>query len=156
MHFYFVVYVMFIFTFEIFTLIMSTRAPSFLAQTRHAAVHSWPGRDGTSGICTATSRQRCYEQRVPPAGTGKEASQQVRPHGLEQAPNAQRYGRLVVMDDDRNIDLISEVKDGGAAGFLWIELFIHSLIHLDANLDRYETDSVMISLHDSDEEAHCC
>ncbi len=60
------------------------------------------------------------------------------------------------MDDDRNIDLISEMKDGGAAGFLWIELFIHSLIHLDANLDRYETDSVMISLHDSDEEAHCC
>lgn len=34
-------------------------------------------------------------------------------------------------------------------------LFIHSLIHLDANLDRYETDSVMVGLHDSDEEAHC-
>jgi len=58
-------------------------------------------------------------------------------------------------DDDRNFDRISAMKDGGADGFLWIVLLIHSLIHLDADLDRYETDSVVISLHDSDEEAHC-
>ena len=59
-----------------------------------------------------------------------------------------------MLDDDRTLDLISEMKDGGAAGFPWIVLLVHSLIHLDANLDRYESDSVMISLHDSDEEAH--
>jgi len=46
------------------------------------------------------------------------------------------------------------VKDGGADGFPWIDLFIHSLIHLGANFDRYKTDSVIISLLDSDEEAH--